>query len=330
VTDGEERTARDRRRDRRSVLAGIAGLGGLGGLAGCAGVGSRGSPPTAGAPGERPVGDDTASRRLDGEGTGAVGTDPGGGHTPAGSELARQGVPATVCEARAQPDPGIYAIVDPAFGADWTGVTVPDRYRFDGPGEAGADADAGDGSLAPDATVIGLTADGDGARAYPLSLLWWHEVVNDDFGGPVLVTYCPICRSGMVADRLVGGRPARFLVSGHLWQAPGIQQAGAVADGRAFGTSLDDPDAAARVSGNVVLVDRRTGSFWSQVLARAICGPRRGDRLAIRPATVTSWRDWRTSHPGTDVLLPPPASGVHDPPGATRGRGRTDGTPPTG
>jgi hypothetical protein len=246
--------------------------------------------------------------------------------------LARQGVPATICETRAQPDPGIYAVLEPAFGADWSGVTVPDRYRFDGPERAGPNVDAGtgDGSLAPDATVIGLSADGDRARAYPLSLLWWHEVVNDDFGGPVLVTYCPICRSGMVADRLVGGAPARFLVSGHLWQAPGIQQAGAVADGRAFGTSLDDPDAAARVSGNVVLVDQRTGSFWSQVLARAICGPRRGDRLAIRPSTVTSWRDWRTTHPDTDVLLPPPASGVHDPPGANRGRGRTDGTPPTG
>jgi len=52
--------------------------------------------------------------------------------------------------------------------------------------------------------VIGVERDG-AARAYPLKLLNWHEVVNDTFGQPLLVTYCPPCGSAMVAKRQVAG-----------------------------------------------------------------------------------------------------------------------------
>lgn len=39
--------------------------------------------------------------------------------------------------------------------------------------------------------LLGLVRN-DKARAYPLRILTWHEIVNDDFDGmPVLVTYCP-------------------------------------------------------------------------------------------------------------------------------------------
>jgi hypothetical protein len=324
------------------VLGRVAGLASLVGLAGCGGRLLESDDPSAGRQQTGSVVDATP----DGAGTTTTTTTPtatatasGEAPTPAGSDLARQGVPATICETRPQPDPGIYAVVDPAFGPDWRDVAVPPRYRFEAgtidtqsstPTETVTPTDA---TLRSDATVIGVTTGagpGDGrggtaesgsrARAYPLSILWWHEVVNDDFGGPLLVTYCPICRSGMVADRLVDGAPAEFLVSGQLWQAPGVQQAAAMADGRAFGTSLGDPDAAARVSGNVVLVDGATGSYWSQVLARAICGPLAGSRLGIRASTVTTWGAWRREHPDTDVLLPPPASRLHDPAGRNRGR----------
>jgi len=66
--------------------------------------------------------------------------------------------------------------------------------------------------------------------------------------------------------------------------------------------------------GDLVMYDGRTGSYWSQLLAQAICGPQRKRRLSIRPSTVTTLGEWRGEHPDTDVLLPPPASTLVDPP----------------
>jgi hypothetical protein len=63
-----------------------------------------------------------------------------------------------------------------------------------------------------------------------------------------------------------------------------------------------------RAAGNLVMVDDATGSYWSQLLARAICGPRAGDSLRIRPSTLTTWGKWRATHPETELLLPPPYS----------------------
>ncbi len=150
----------------------------------------------------------------------------------------------------------IPAITDPAFGEDWTPVpeTLGERDR-----------------------VIGVEVDGT-ARAYPLPILNWHEVVNDDFGGPLLVTYCPLCGSGVTAERRVDGRETGFGVSGYLWQR------------------------------DLVLYDDLTGSLWSQILGQAVRGPRTGETLSLRPSTLTTWGEWRESHPGTSVLLPPPES----------------------
>lgn len=172
---------------------------------------------------------------------------------------------------RAAPRDGIPAITDPTFADDWSEVEIemPDSnprgssvYRP---------------RLARDDEVIGVEVDGR-ARAYPLSVLSWHEVVNDRFGGPLLVTYCPICRSGMVAERRVEGEATRFGVSGLLHEE------------------------------NLVLYDARTESLWSQIEARAIDGPMTGTRLSLRPSTLTTWSAWQDSHPDTEVLLPPPLS----------------------
>jgi len=150
----------------------------------------------------------------------------------------------------------IPAIVDPAFGRDWSAVpeTLGDRDR-----------------------VIGVTADGR-ARAYPLAILNWHEVVNDAFGGPLLVTYCPLCGSGVTAERRADGRTATFGVSGYLWRR------------------------------DLVLYDDATDSLWSQILGKAVRGPLTGEALALRPSTMTTWGEWRRTHPDTAVLLPPPES----------------------
>jgi hypothetical protein len=159
---------------------------------------------------------------------------------------------------RAAPKDDIPAITDPAFDADWSAVTATlgDRDR-----------------------VIGVEADGD-ARAYPLPVLNWHEVVNDDFGGPLLVTYCPLCQSGVTAERRVDGEETTFGVSGYLWQR------------------------------DLVLYDDLTDSLWSQILGRAVRGSRTGDSLSLRPSTMTTWGEWRREYPDSSVLLPPPESGT--------------------
>lgn len=124
------------------------------------------------------------------------------------------------------------------------------------------------------------------------------------------MTYCPLCRSGMVADRRVDGEPATFDVSGLLWKPPRINTAASEEEGRVF----SDRERGVENNGNLVMYDDVTGSYWSQMLARAICGPRREERMSIRPSTVDSWGAWREAHPESEVLLPPPASTVVDPP----------------
>ncbi|WP_245902801.1 DUF3179 domain-containing (seleno)protein [Salinigranum rubrum] len=215
-------------------------------------------------------------------------------------QLGEWGLPSTICEAEIIEDIGIRAIVDPAYAESWAGVDIDRKYRMG--------FEVGDG-LTDDSHVIGVTsADGARARAYPLSVVWWHEVVNDRFDGPLLVTYCPICQSGMVAERRVAGVETTFGVSGQLWQPPRIYTETAKVDGRVFGASATEGEAEARNSGNLVLYDEATRSYWSQLLARAICGEREGDRLEIVPSTVATWGAWCEEHPATDVLLPPPHS----------------------
>ncbi|UVE50848.1 DUF3179 domain-containing protein [Haloferax larsenii] len=213
--------------------------------------------------------------------------------------IVQHGFPGSVCGDPPNPFIGIKAVLEPATGPNWNDLAVAEKYRFGyevGPG------------LSEDGYVVGVERNGE-ARAYALSILWWHEVVNDTLGGePVLVTYCPICQSGMVAERRVDGDEAVFQVSGHLWQPPAVYGYASVEDGRTFGASATSGEAEVRNSGNLVLYDEATGSYWSQILAKAICGPESGERMEILPSTVTTWGEWKREHPDTDALLPPPWS----------------------
>jgi hypothetical protein len=206
--------------------------------------------------------------------------------------LAERGTPATICEESLEPG-GIRAIGEPAVGlpGEWPGD--PEGYR----------------PLTDEQTVIGIEVDGT-ARAYPLTILNVHEIVNDALGGPIIVTYCPICRSGMVADRRIDGEVATFDVSGLLWRAPGIQAAASEQDDRVF----SDRQEGVGNNGNLVMYDDVTGSYWSQILAQAICGPMTETRLSTRSATTATWEEWHRAYPETEVLLPPPASTIVDPP----------------
>jgi hypothetical protein len=136
--------------------------------------------------------------------------------------------------------------------------------------------------LVPDDRVIGIEISGD-ARAYPLRLMRWHEVVNDIVGGePVAVTYSPLCDSVAVFSREVEGEVVELGVSGLLYNS------------------------------NTLLYDRRSGPpatpLWAQLDGRPVAGPAPGSRpqLALRPTTVTTWASWRARHPATRVLAPLP------------------------
>jgi hypothetical protein len=117
--------------------------------------------------------------------------------------------------------------------------------------------------------VLGLVF-GRHVRAYPIAIMNYHEIVNDQFGEHYLViTYCPLCGTGMAFE---SEGPAAFGVSGLLYNS------------------------------DVLLYDRRTESLWSQLLGRAISGPRKGEGLTMIPLQHTTWRDWSSRHPETFVL----------------------------
>ena len=52
----------------------------------------------------------------------------------------------------------------------------------------------------------------------------------------------------------------------------------------------------------LVMIDRDTGTFWSQIDGRAIHGDHQGKRLRELPSTMTTWGEWKTHHPDTTVL----------------------------
>jgi len=198
-----------------------------------------------------------------GQGQRQSGSDREQGRAPRPPTLDDVELPIPTTEMR-QPLPKDYipAIVDPAFAADWSGL----------------DAE-GDPTLPDGAAVLGVTRNGR-ARAYPLRILNHHEIVNDDFGGPIAVTYCVLCGSAVTFERRVDGQPTTFGVSGKLWRA------------------------------DLVMYDQRSESLWSQLLATAINGPRTGDQLTLLPTGLTTWGEWRERNPDTQVLLPPPESGA--------------------
>jgi hypothetical protein len=120
--------------------------------------------------------------------------------------------------------------------------------------------------------VIGLEIDGQ-AKAYPLFIMVWHEIVNDKVGGiPVSVTYCPLCFTNQVFERIIDGKEVEFGTSGKLYNS------------------------------NLVMYDRLTDSYWSQALGVAITGELTGYELKRIPFDVISWGDWKSLHPETLVL----------------------------
>jgi hypothetical protein len=128
--------------------------------------------------------------------------------------------------------------------------------------------------LAAREPVIVYPLDGN-ARAYPLRILTWHEIVNDTVAGvPVAVTYCPLCNASLVFDRRVSGRVLDFGTTGLLRNS------------------------------DLVMWDRQTESWWQQFTGEAIVGSYTGAELKMLPSRVMSYGEFVERWPNNPVLVP--------------------------
>lgn len=220
-------------------------------------------------------------------------------------KIAESGTPPTICDGEI--NAGRFpAIVDPAFATDWVGIDIPDQWEI----MLTADSEEIKATGLPDhEKIIGVSRDGV-ARAYPLVLLFWHEIVNDTIDRPYVVTFCPDCSSGLVAERSLMGQETIFGVTGQRWKPPDARGQEAIESDLVFPAAHvnDSTNLRASVNPNLVMFDTATRSYWSQLLAMAICGPLTGERLTVLPSAFTSWDDWRSDHPDGELLLPPPHS----------------------
>jgi hypothetical protein len=129
--------------------------------------------------------------------------------------------------------------------------------------------------LIPSERVIGVEIDGH-ARAYPLSILNWHEVANDRLAGrDIVVVYNPLADAVTVFDPTVDGQVLEFGFSGLVYQSAAL------------------------------IYDRsETPSLWCPLLGRAVSGPAVGETLEPMQASLVRWEDWLERHPHTDLVAP--------------------------
>ncbi|MFQ6044835.1 MAG: DUF3179 domain-containing protein [Gemmatimonadales bacterium] len=120
--------------------------------------------------------------------------------------------------------------------------------------------------------VIVISRPGE-AKAYPLQILIWHEIVNDIVGRlPVAVTFCPLCNTALSFERRVEGRVLDFGTTGRLRHS------------------------------DLVMYDRQTESWWQQATGAAIVGHYAGSQLESISSPVVSWRSLKETHPDAKVL----------------------------
>lgn len=167
-----------------------------------------------------------------------------------GFDLSRVTIPVDEIHEGGPPKDGIPAITKPA-------VVPASAARF----------------VQPRDRVVGVSI-GEQSRAYPISILTQHEIVNDRLGDtPIAVTYCPLCDSVVVFDRRTPLGEREFGVSGLLYNS------------------------------NVLMYDRsQRNSLWSQLKSKGVSGPGADMPLRTLPMELTTWRSWSDRHPTTDVM----------------------------
>ncbi len=166
-------------------------------------------------------------------------------------------------------DRGVKYIVDPekivSGGPPKDGIPSIDNPRYVPLSEA-------DQWIADNELVLAIIYK-DVKRVYPLQIMVWHEIVNDNVAGdPLLITYCPLCGSGIAFERTLNGEVMEFGTSGKLYNS------------------------------NLVMYDRKTNSYWTQIGGRAIVGELTGMKLTPVSIETVVWRDWKKAHPDSAVL----------------------------
>ncbi|MCI0584808.1 MAG: DUF3179 domain-containing protein [Chloroflexi bacterium] len=210
----------------------------------------------------------------------AVACSPGAGSAPTGSPAEPR--PAETPDVEATPDVNRLRVSRDGWRTDFTRASVDlGEFLGGGPGKDGIPAidEPAFESIADARTwlddrspVIRLEAGGE-VRAYPIAILMWHEIVNDTLGGvPVVVTFCPLCNTGLVFERELDGVVHDFGTTGNL-----------------------------RYS-DLVMYDRQTESWWQQATGQAIVGELTGSALRFLPSQIVSLGDVAAADPGADVL----------------------------
>lgn len=150
-------------------------------------------------------------------------------------------------------------------GVPRDGIPAIHRPEFDNVNDARA-------WLQPQEPVVMLELQGE-ARAYPLQILTWHEIVNDEVAGqPITVTFCPLCYSAIAFDRRVNGRVLDFGVSGLLRNS------------------------------DMVMYDLQTETLWQQFIGEGIVGELAGVTLEMLPAQIIAFEQFADVHPNGLVL----------------------------
>jgi hypothetical protein len=178
-------------------------------------------------------------------------------------------------------EPGPPPRLTAGWDTDFEKTAVPlTEFRSGGPGKDGIPA-VDDPQVAPVAEVdflearepvVAVELEG-AARAYPIQILIWHEIVNDELGGvPVAVTFCPLCNTAIAFDRRLDGRTLDFGTTGNLRNS------------------------------DLVMYDRQTQSWWQQFGGDALVGELTGAKLERVPARILAWEDFAREHPRGTVL----------------------------
>ena len=120
--------------------------------------------------------------------------------------------------------------------------------------------------------VVAFTHAGE-SKAYPLQILMYHEIVNDDvMGQPISVTYCPLCNAAMIFSRRYQDKVLEFGVSGKVYNS------------------------------NLVMYDRQTESWWLQFTGEGVVGDYTGATLELLPSQQVSFEQFQQAHPDGKVL----------------------------
>ncbi|MEX2448628.1 MAG: DUF3179 domain-containing protein [Solirubrobacterales bacterium] len=180
------------------------------------------------------------------------------------------------------PDPGSVEFDTAAWGTDFSERSVPlEEFASGGPGKDGIPAIDRPRFVAveeaerilEDRESIAVVEIGGAAKAYPIRIMVWHEIVNDHLGDrPIALTYCPLCNSTVAFNRQVGDRTLDFGTTGNLRKS------------------------------DLVMYDRQTESWWQQLTGEAVVGELTGETLEAIPSQILSWREFKRLYPDGRVL----------------------------